>query len=130
MFLAEQQARAGELARGVTGVGEVVNNIIVRDNNNTAQWDNGDRTSVRDRQAGDYSRSPGASVDDKTLTGRVKSALESNGMVKLDDVNVNTYNGTVQLGGFVNTAEQKARATEIVQQVPGVRDVANNITVK
>ena len=129
VFLTEQQTRAGELAREVTGVREVVNNIIVRDRNDS-QWDNGRRTPDQDRRTGDYSRPPGEYVDDKTLTARVKSALHSNGMVKLDDVIVSTYNGTVQLGGFVNTADQKARASEVVRQVPGVKDVANSITVK
>jgi hyperosmotically inducible periplasmic protein len=45
-------------------------------------------------------------------------------------VNVIACKGTVQLSGFVNTADQKTKAGEIARQVQGVQDVVNNITVK
>jgi osmotically-inducible protein OsmY len=43
---------------------------------------------------------------------------------------VETYKSTVQLSGFVNTANQKALAAKTAAQVPGVTKVINNIIVK
>jgi hyperosmotically inducible protein len=43
---------------------------------------------------------------------------------------VETFKGTVQLSGFVNTRDQKNRAGDLATKVKGVNDVANNITVK
>jgi osmotically-inducible protein OsmY len=81
--------------------------------------------------AGDrYDRSTGEYVDDKSLTARVDSALSNNPDYKFEDVNVITFKGTVQLSGFVNTADQKTKAGEIARQVQDVQDVVNNITVK
>jgi hyperosmotically inducible periplasmic protein len=72
----------------------------------------------------------GQNVDDKTLTKNILNALGSNPDYKFEEVNAIAYNGTVQLSGFVNTAEQKSKAGEIAKQVYGVQDIVNNITVK
>ncbi len=72
----------------------------------------------------------GQYVDDTILEGRVKTALLKDPNVSGLEVNVETYKGTVQLSGFVNTQEEKQRAGEVVRSVEGVRDVRNNITVK
>jgi osmotically-inducible protein OsmY len=77
-----------------------------------------------------YERSTGEYIDDKSLTSRVKSALGDNEEYRFGDVNVTTFRGTVQLSGFVNTADQKRRAGEVAEDVQGVRNVENNITVK
>lgn len=81
--------------------------------------------------AGDrYERSTGEYIDDKALTMRVKGALHDNPEYKYDDVEVASFKGTVQLSGFVNSSDQRRKATQIAQNVQGVRDVENNITVK
>jgi osmotically-inducible protein OsmY len=77
-----------------------------------------------------YDRSTGEYIDDKALSMRVKSALGDSPEYKFDGVNVTTFRGTVQLSGFVNTAEQRRKAAEIAKTVEGVREVENNITVK
>ena len=46
------------------------------------------------------------------------------------DIDGLTFKGTVQLSGFVDTAEQKSRAEQIAAGVTGVSSVRNNITVK
>jgi len=80
--------------------------------------------------AGDrYHESAGEYVDDSSLTARVKSALGDDSY-KYPDVKVTSFKGTVQLSGFVDDKEQKARAGNIAKGVQGVKDVANNITVK
>ena len=75
-------------------------------------------------------RTAGQYIDDKVLVQRVKGALGDSKVYKFDDVKVNTYKGTVQLSGFVESDEQKKQATEIARNVEGVYNVQNNITLK
>jgi len=77
-----------------------------------------------------YERSTGESIDDRATTTRVKSALGGDSQYKYSDVKVTTFKGTVQLSGFVDTRDQKSRATDLAKNVTGVRDVVNNISVK
>ena len=77
-----------------------------------------------------YERSTGEYIDDKALNSRVRSALSDNPEYKFDDVQVTSFRSTVQLSGFANTADQKAKAGEIAKKVQGVKEVENNITVK
>jgi hyperosmotically inducible protein len=72
-------------------------------------------------------RSTGAFIDDSTITAKVKGAFVKDEVVKAIDVKVDTYNGAVQLSGFVETAEQRTRAEQIARGVAGVRDVTNNV---
>lgn len=74
--------------------------------------------------------STGEFVDDSTITTKVKAAFIHDEIVKAFDVSVETFKGTVQLSGFVDTHEQKSRAGEVARGVNGVREVKNNITVK
>lgn len=75
-------------------------------------------------------QSTGEFVDDATITTKVKTALVKDPVVKAGQVDVTTFKGTVQLSGFVDTAEQKSRAAQLAAGVGGVHDVVNNITVK
>jgi hyperosmotically inducible protein len=104
-----QKYNASSIANKVQGVKDVKNDITVK---------------------GDSDRSTGEYIDDKSLTSRVNSALGNNPDYKFDEVNVTAFKGTVQLSGFVNTADQKTKAGDISRQVQGVQDVVNNITVK
>jgi hyperosmotically inducible protein len=72
----------------------------------------------------------GQVVDDKTLTANVQSALNQNPDYKFAGVTVDTMNGTVQLSGFVNTADQKSKAVVVAKGVQGVKDVEDKMTVK
>lgn len=74
--------------------------------------------------------STGEYVDDTAITAKVKAAFIHDDTVKAFDVSVETFNGVVQLGGFVDTAAQKRRAGEVAAQVRGVREVKNHISVK
>ena len=47
-------------------------------------------------------QSAGEVVDDSTLTAKVKTALISDPVTKANQINVETYRGVVQLGGFVD----------------------------
>lgn len=74
--------------------------------------------------------STGEYIDDASVTTKVKAAFVKDPMVKALQVNVDTFKGTVQLSGFVDTAEQKSRAEQVARGVNGVTNVKNNITVK
>lgn len=77
-----------------------------------------------------YEQSTGERIDDLGISSRVKDALSDDPLYKFGGVNVETFKGTVQLSGFVTAREQKTRAAELARSVEGVREVANNITVK
>ena len=77
-----------------------------------------------------YQRTTGEYIDDTIITSRVATALAQNPEYKFEDVIVASHQGTVQLSGFVPTGDQKGRAEEITEKVPGVKDVENNISVK
>jgi osmotically-inducible protein OsmY len=81
--------------------------------------------------AGDrYHQSTGEAIDDHGISMRVKSALSNDAEYKYEGVDVETFKGTVQLSGFVDTHAQKSRAASIASNVEGVKDVKNNLTVK
>ncbi len=75
-------------------------------------------------------QSTGEYIDDAAITTKVKALYVQDPIVKALDVGVDTFKGTVQLSGFVDTAEQKARAEQIARGVPGVSNVQNRLSVK
>jgi hyperosmotically inducible protein len=74
-------------------------------------------------------QSAGEVIDDSTLTSKVKIALIDDPVTKAGQINVETYRGVVQLGGFVDNAEQKAQATKVARSVTGVKEVRNDLLV-
>jgi osmotically-inducible protein OsmY len=77
-----------------------------------------------------YEQSTGERIDDHGTSSRVKTALGGDSQYKYDAVNVETFKGTVQLSGFVNSRDQKNRAGDLAKNVAGAREIVNNITVK
>jgi hypothetical protein len=67
---------------------------------------------------------------DAALTERVKAALGAASGIPAKGISVETYEGRVQLSGFVPMPDMASRAGRIVAGVNGVRTVHNNITVK
>lgn len=76
------------------------------------------------------SQSTGEYIDDAAITTKVKAAMVRDPIVSALQVGVDTFKGTVQLNGFVDTPEQKSRAEQIARNVPGVTAVQNKLTVK
>ena len=74
-------------------------------------------------------QSAGEVVDDSTLTAKVKAALVEDPVTKARQIDVETYRGVVQLGGFVDSSEQKSRATAVARSISGVKDVRNDLRV-
>ena len=75
-------------------------------------------------------RTAGRALDDKTITETVQHDLNREPVYKFNGVDVKTFDGIVQLSGFVDTRDQKQRAGDIAKQVQGVAQVVNNITLK
>jgi hypothetical protein len=73
--------------------------------------------------------STGEYVDDKTMSTKIKTALVRDPEVKAHQVNVTTFRGTVQLSGFVDSQQQKDRATEIIKNMEGVKELHNDLVV-
>ena len=73
--------------------------------------------------------SAGEYVDDKTLGTKIKTALTRDPTVKAHQVNVTAFRGAVQLSGFVDSQEQKDRATEIIKNMDGVKELHNDLVV-
>lgn len=78
----------------------------------------------------DSDRTAGRALDDKTITATVQHDLNREPVYKFNDVDVKTFDGVVQLSGFVDTQGQKQRAGDIAKQAEGVTQVVNNITLK
>jgi osmotically-inducible protein OsmY len=72
----------------------------------------------------------GEYIDDSVITSKVKAAFASDPEVKATEVKVETFKGTVQLSGFVNSHESAQRATELARQVKGVKAVKNDTVIK
>ncbi len=101
--------RAGVIARGITGVTSVKNNLRVNDGGT--------------RMTGEY-------IDDKTLQASVKSALANDPVVKSLKVDVEVNRGEVSLGGFVDSVAQRDAALAAARRVSGVSKVINNLQVR
>jgi hyperosmotically inducible protein len=74
-------------------------------------------------------QSAGEVIDDSVLTSKVKVALIDDPVTKAGQINVETYRGVVQLGGFVDNAQQKDQATKVARSVTGVKEVRNDLRV-
>ena len=77
----------------------------------------------------DPNRSAGRALDDRLVSSKINSGLKDSPVYKFPQVRVSTYNGIVQLSGFVHSDQQKAAAANLAKNVPGVTQVINNISV-
>lgn len=77
-----------------------------------------------------HRESTGQYVDDTVITTKVKAEIFNDPMLKVLQINVETFKGVVQLSGFVNSAEVSARAAKVAKAVDGVKDVKNDLVVK
>jgi hyperosmotically inducible protein len=69
-------------------------------------------------------------VQDSVITARVKAALLAERGIPSLSISVETYEGRVQLTGFVKAAELASRAGRVTAGVSGVRTVDNNLSVR
>lgn len=72
----------------------------------------------------------GEYVDDTVITSKVKAALLKEPSLESTDINVETFKGTVQLSGFVDSAADERRALEVASNVKGVKAVREDMQIK
>ena len=72
----------------------------------------------------------GEYLDDTVITSKVKAAFAADPTVKATEVKVETFKGTVQLSGFVESRESAQKAVQLARQVKGVKEVRNNTVLK
>ena len=72
----------------------------------------------------------GEYIDDSLITSKVKAAFAADPSVKATQVKVETFKGTVQLSGFVDSRESAEKAVEIARSVKGVQSVKNDTVIR
>jgi len=69
-------------------------------------------------------------VDDATITTRVKTSLLNDPDVGGLRIDVDTFKGVVTLSGAVKTAAERDKATALARKVGGVTDVRSTLQVQ
>jgi hyperosmotically inducible protein len=77
-----------------------------------------------------HERSGSEILTDTATTTKVKSALLAEKDVNSLDIKVETFNGTVQLTGFVDSQWQIDKAVAVTTAVEGVQQVKNDLLHK
>ena len=72
----------------------------------------------------------GAYMGDAWVTTQVKTGILNEPSLKVAQINVETYQGVVQLSGFVDNAASQAKAVEIAKSVKGVTSVKNDMRLR
>ena len=80
--------------------------------------------------SGEHRRSGGEVISDGAITAKVKTALLAEKDISSMEIKVETFNGTVQLSGFVNSQWQIDRAGQVARGVSGVQSVKNDLIHK
>jgi hyperosmotically inducible protein len=75
-------------------------------------------------------KTAGESVDDSATQAAVKTKLLGDDFFGGMGINIETYKGVVQLGGWIDDAEAGAKAAELAAGVDGVKSVDNQLHVK
>jgi len=72
----------------------------------------------------------GEYVDDSVITTKVKTAIFNDSTLKVNEINVETFKGVVQLSGFVRSQADIDQAVRVARGVAGVKSVKNDMRVK
>ena len=108
---------AGEIAKGIDGVVEVDNDLLIAAGSRVAQKPGGDRSF-------------GVWIDDATTTAAVKAKLLGNPNTMGMQIDVDTRGDVVTLSGQVASAEEKSLAGELAQNTGDVEEVRNQLVIQ
>ncbi len=100
-----QKRMAADIARGVDGVRDVENQLIVG------------------------STSAGQVLNDTILSSKIKAELIKASGVRSNNIDVDTINNRVTLTGMLKSQAQKDTVLSIVQKVTGDRQIVDNLTI-
>lgn len=69
-------------------------------------------------------------IDDATITTRVKTALLNDPVIDATKIDVDTSAGVVTLQGVVKSKDEETKAIELTRRVSGVRDVKSSLQIQ
>jgi len=72
----------------------------------------------------------GETIDDATITTRVKTALLNDPDVGGMRIDVDTFKGVVTLSGAVKSAVERDKAVAIARKITGVSDVKSTLQIQ
>lgn len=72
----------------------------------------------------------GDTIDDATISTRVKTALLNDPVIGGLRIDVDTFKGVVTLSGRVRAKEDEAKAIELARKVGGVADVKSSLLIQ
>jgi hyperosmotically inducible periplasmic protein len=72
----------------------------------------------------------GETIDDATITTRVKTALLNDPQVAALKIDVDTTKGIVTMSGIVRSRDEEQRAIQIARGMPGVQDVKSTLQLQ
>jgi osmotically-inducible protein OsmY len=75
-------------------------------------------------------KSVGETVDDATITTRVKTSLLNDPDVAGLRIDVDTFKGVVTLSGAVKTAGERDKAIALARKIGGVTDVKSTLQIQ
>ena len=75
-------------------------------------------------------KSVGDTIDDATITTRVKTALLNDPDVGVLRIDVDTFKGVVTLSGRVKMKEEEAKAIALARKISGVTDVKSTLQIQ
>ena len=75
-------------------------------------------------------KSVGETIDDATITTRVKTSLLNDPDVGGLRIDVDTFKGVVTLSGRVKSKEEEAKALALARKIGGVADVKSTLQVQ
>ena len=140
---AAAKARAVELARGVEGVREVVDNTAIvagvtppggiddqaAATSGQVARDADKKVDEAQKKASDTAQSAGDATKDAALTAAVKTKFLADTKISGLKIDVDTQNGVVTLSGTVPTAAERTRAVNTAKETDGVKSVVNHLKV-
>ena len=71
----------------------------------------------------------GETIDDSTVTTRVKTALLNDPDVAGLRIDVDTFKGIVTLSGAVKSVEERDKAIAVARKIGGVKDVKSTLQI-
>jgi osmotically-inducible protein OsmY len=83
----------------------------------------GASASAKDETIGEY-------LDDSVITTRVKAEILNEPTLNSTEIKVETFEGIVQLSGFVSSKADINKAVEVARGVMGVKSVKNDLQIK
>jgi hypothetical protein len=111
-----RDSSGGLAMRALRGLGVLVLAVVL-----ASAWGCG--STAKTEGTGEY-------VDDSVITSKVKAAIFNDPNLKVNEINVETFKGVVQLSGFVRSQADIDQAVKVAGGIAGVKSVKNDMRLK